>query len=187
MPPDEEVAKIFPPDEPLFAAGAVNETDFAPFRNPEAPANLFSGRDILEGTLAAGARINRLVLAGVRRLDRPEHILARAGAGEDLTRSLQLFESSPVERHSLALGIGPEGAADVRSLIPSEAEPLQVLQERVHKLRTHAGAVEVVIAQDQLAAGGSGAGLGDPESAGMAEVKIAGGGRCQPPAIRFRF
>ena len=77
--------------------------------------------------------------------------------------------------------------SDVRTLVPSETEPVQIFEEAPDKFGADARAVEIVIAEDQGASGLACAGLGDPEGAGMAEVQITGGRGCEAASVAVVF
>jgi hypothetical protein len=119
-------------------------------------------------------RVNRFVVGCGRRTlvgrtEGVEDIAARAGAGKDGSGGMELGEGGAVKRETLALvddGLGPR-----------EAEPTQVFEHGGDEIEAEADGVEIVVAQEQGAAGGAGAFGGDPESARVAEVEVAGGRR----------
>ena len=49
-----------------------------------------------------------------------------------------------------------------------------------------AGSVEIVVAQEEFTAGGSGALGGDPEGAGVTEMQVSGGGWREAAAVGRR-
>lgn len=72
--------------------------------------------------------------------------------------------------------VGAEGAADVGSFLPLDAEPTEIFDLGELEFRSDTGRIEVVVAKDEGALGRAGALGGDPEGAGVAEVEVAGGG-----------
>jgi len=118
-------------------------------------------------------------------LQSAQDVLAGASAGVDGPEGTQVVEVLSIEVDAGALIVGGERTANVRAFIPGKAEPFQILNEAVDEFRANAGAIEVFVAQNELAGGGPGAFLGDPESAGVAEMDIAGGRRSEAAAIPF--
>ena len=119
----------------------------------------------------------------MRRADGLEDIAAGTRAGKDQAGGVELLECGSVMGAPAALVVGRIGAADVGAFRPGEAEPAQVLEHRVDEIEAEADRVEVVIAQDERAAGLAGAFRGDPERARMAEVEVAGGRGREASAI----
>ena len=62
-------------------------------------------------------------------------------------------------------------------LAPGEAEPAEVFEHGGDEIEAEADGVEVVVAEEEFAVGGSGALGGEPEGAGVAEVEVARGRR----------
>lgn len=119
----------------------------------------------------------------MRSLQSTQDILPGASAGIDGAEVTKVIEMLSIEVDAGALIVRGEGPANVRAFVPREAEPFQILNEAVDKFRADAGAIEVFVAQNEVASGGTGAFLGDPESAGVAEMEVAGGGRSETTAI----
>jgi hypothetical protein len=71
---------------------------------------------------------------------------------------------------TLVLAIRSEGSAGIRSFLPSEAEPTQVFDHGVIKVRLGSIGIEIFVAQNQSSLGGERAQVRDPEGAGMAQV-----------------
>ena len=79
---------------------------------------------------------------------------------------MELGEGFPIDGDALRLG--------QYGLSPMEAEPRKILLKGLHKFRTAAIGIEIVVAQEQLALALGGTLGGDPESAGVTEVEEAG-------------
>lgn len=75
-------------------------------------------------------------------------------------------------RVALALGVGCEWAADVRTLLPSDVQPGEVIEHGGVELSAGALLVQVVVAKNETS--GAGAGGGHKESSGVAEVQQTG-------------
>ena len=76
--------------------------------------------------------------------------------------------------------------------LPGEAEPAQVFEHGRDEIQPETHGVEILVAQDERAAGGAGALGGDPKRACMAEMQMPGGRGRETPAIgminhRFLF
>ena len=107
---------------------------------------------------------------------------SRMSASVDASGSAALHRLA--ERGDIAVGfaalrlpVGLVRPTDLRSLVPVQAQPAQVLEHRCHEIETEAEGIEVVVAQKEIATGGAGALGGEPEGAGVAEVEMARGGR----------
>jgi hypothetical protein len=68
-------------------------------------------------------------------LQRTKDVLARTGARVDGARRAKLVKGGFVERQSLTLVVRPKWSADVWTLLPQDAEPLQVANHGFDKLR----------------------------------------------------
>ena len=110
-------------------------------------------------------------------------VLARAGAGIDEAAEVKLLERRPVERKTLALLVGCERAAHVRSLLPVESKPAKVFEHGADELRLGACGIEVFVAQDECASVFARAFLGCPEGQRVAEMEMARGRRREASAI----
>ena len=75
-----------------------------------------------------------------------------------------------IEVVALALRIRSEGSALVRPFLPLQAQPTQILDQGVIKVRLRAVGIEILVAQDQGPSGGLRTLLGDPEGTCMAQV-----------------
>src|SRR5690606_2740761 len=91
---------------------------------------------------------------------------ARAEAGIEQAALLQCFERGGVVAEMLRL--------DPHRLLPAQAQPGEVLEDRGGVFRAAARDVDILDAQQETTAGFSGARMGDPCRIGMAEMQIAG-------------
>ena len=107
-----------------------------------------------------------------------EDIAARAGAGEN--------EAGGVEGGEGGAVAGQPGALGDDGFAPRETEPAEVCEHGGDEIEAEAEGVEVVVAEDEVAAGGAGAFGGEPERAGVAEVEVAGGRRGETAEIPRR-
>ena len=63
--------------------------------------------------------------------------------------------------------------AEVRTLLPANAEPVEVFDHGMEELEPGALGVEIFVAQDERAQMRASSLIGDPERAGVAHVKQA--------------
>src|SRR5690606_3073035 len=82
-----------------------------------------------------------------------------------------------VDRQALRLTIGPEVAADVRPLVPGEAEPAQRLEDRRLAARGRALLIGVLDPEDEAAAVLAGEDVVEEADIGGADVGVAGRAR----------
>ena len=185
--PDEEVAEIAAGDGALGAAAGVGEKDFFAVGDAEAPVDgdfFAEGRERGVGGRAEVGRVNGFVVGGGRGGgfvgggDRVEDIAARAGAGENATGGVEGGEGGAVA--------GQPGALRDDGFVPGEAEPAEVCEHGGDEIEAEAEGVEVVVAEEEVTAGGAGAFGGEPEGARVAEVEVAGGRGGQAAEIRRR-
>src|SRR5690606_23666350 len=120
------------------------------------------GLRALAGVVDAGAARRQLGDLAARE----EALVHAAGRHEPRQRLL-------VERPALRLEVGRVGPAYVRTLVPVESEPGELLEVPQHRLRARAGTVEVLDAHQESAAAQPGAGPGEERGAGVAEVQPA--------------
>jgi len=175
--PDEEIAEIATGDGALGTEVGVDEDELLVVGNAETPVGgdaIGERRKRGVGRRAERFWINRFVVE-VRSAGGLGDVAARAGAWEDEAGGVEAGEGGAVKEKALALG--DDGA------VPSQAEPGQVFLKSGDEFGTATGGVEVVVAQEERAAGGSGALVSEPERARVAEVKVAGGGRRKASAI----
>ena len=194
VPPDDEIAEVLARDELLRPAMAVSERNPLAVRHAETPVP-FEGRAAcvirverallvtqLE-LLAAGSWIHRLILALVRRRQRPPHVRPRASAGINEPAGQKSSHCGQVELAPLALVVWPERPATIRPFLPFKAEPFQVFEHGADKLQLEARGIQVLIAQHEHAAAGLGALLRNPERARVAEVQVTCRRRREAAAI----
>lgn len=179
--PDEKVAEVAAGGGGLGAEGGVLEREGFAAGDAEAPVDgEVERRERRIGGRAELGRVNRFVVgcgcrAFVGCTKGIEDIAARAVAGENSAGGVEAGEGGAVKREPRALvddGLGPR-----------EAKPTQVFEHGGDEIETEADGVEVVVAQEQGAAGGAGALGGEPKRARMAEVEVAGGRGREASAI----
>ena len=178
MPPDHEIPKVPPRHKRLRAKVTIQKGNGVPIRHPKTPVDPGARRnrltDLFGVRRAAGAGVNRFLLAGVGRGQGLEDVLPGTPTGVNRSGIAKPGEGAAVTGESLALAIRCEGTAAVRTFLPVQTEPAQV-QHGGGELRTGAASIEILVPQDQHAAGGPGALAGDPEGAGVAQVQVPGG------------
>jgi len=135
---------------------------------------------------ATGTRIHGLLFALVWRAQGAQHVLPGARARIDEAAGAELLKGRDVMGDPGALVVGRIRPAHVRPLTPAQAKPAQVLEHRIDKLRTATWAVEIVVAQDERAARGRCALLGDPKRARVTEVRKPVGEGARRPRYVFR-
>ena len=171
--PDEEVTEVTAGDGRLRAEGGILKGENFAFGDAEAPVDVeVERRKRRVGGRAELGRVNRFIVgcgrgALVGRTEGVKDIAARAGAGKNRAGGMEAGEGGAVKRETLAL-------IDDR-LGPREAEPAEVFEHGGDEIEAEADGVEIVVAQEQGAAGGAGAFGGDPECARVAEMEVAGG------------
>jgi hypothetical protein len=126
---------------------------------------------------SAGARVDGFFVGEVGGGQRVADIASRTGARVDGAGLEECPKDLPVQTETFALVIAGGGAPDIRALVPSQAEPLQIFKHRLHELRFAACAIEIFVAEDEGAPVLQGALLGNPERACVSEVKVTGWGR----------
>ena len=84
----------------------------------------------------------------------------------------QLLDERLVGVEPLGLPVRRVGAADVRALVPGEAEPVQRVVDLLLAVGTKARAVGVLDAQDELAAVSPGEGQVEQRHVGGADVRV---------------
>lgn len=138
-----------------------------------------SGRAKLEMSTTCSGRpartgIYRLIISFVRRARCLRHIFTRAVARINHPQFSQLLPRLQIERFPLALGVGTKWTAAVRPLTPLDSQPSQVLIHGLHELRLAALRIEILVAENQLAALLSSALCGDPKCSRMPEMQQSG-------------
>lgn len=151
MPPENKIAEVFPADVTLHSKGSVGKRNFLAVSNAESPAYTRAGRKVRHLFSATGPGIKRFILAGVRSLQRTQHILSGTGAGIGAARVAQLFKFPPIRFDPFALVVGRVGTSNVRPFNPLETEPSQILDKSVDEFGPGAGSIQVFVAQDESA------------------------------------
>src|SRR4029079_1495678 len=103
--------------------------------------------------------------------------LRRAEAGVRGAARHQLVRVLPVDVETLALSIGTVGAADVRTLVPGEAQPAQGLEDHPLAGGMAALAVRVLDAEEELAAQLASEGVVEKGHVRRADVGVSRGRR----------
>ena len=85
---------------------------------------------------------------------------------------------------AFALIVGRKGTTAVRTFIPLEAKPFQIINHGAHELGPGAHAIEIFVAQHQHTIVFARALLRRPERASVSEMQMGGGRGGQAPAIR---
>src|SRR6185437_1907504 len=190
-PPDKEVAKIDSSGEMLRAKVLVMKLDDFAIGNAEAP--VCSGGRLRNVSLmwrrgersASAGIIWFVVRVLVRRGSGRCEVFAGALARIEKSGAQQLPPYREIEVLPLALRVGSAGAADICSLLPFEAEPVEVFEHGPVKLGAGALLVKVVVAEDQRAVRVARAVRPREERGGVAEVQQSGRRRRQTAPIRF--
>ncbi len=139
-------------------------------------ANGRSGNDAAsEADRCAGAGIGRSLVLGMRGAGRSLDVSTGAGAGIDHLRRLESRQDVLIQRPAFGLDVGCRRSANVRSLVPVQAEPGQVRDGSGSRFGAHAGRVEVLDSQHHSPAAGPGRQPGDQERPGVTEVQPSRG------------
>ncbi len=169
FPPDEEIAEVAAGDGALRAEMVIVEDEFFVVGNTEAPV----GRDAIGqwGKRSVAGRAKGIGIDGfvvkMRGAGSFGDVAAGSRARENETGGVEAGEGGAVEQDALALR--DDGA------VPGQAEPVQIFLEGGDEFRATAGGVEIVVAEEERAAGLAGALMSDPERACVAKVKVARG------------
>ena len=178
LPPYQEVAEVASGDERLRALERIDERDGLAIGYAEAPVGRarFASLTTCTDGGAEGRREDRLgVVLGVRGGEAAFDVLAGLIARIDRTGRLELRPDVAEPRQALLLHVRRVRATDVGAFGPLQSEPAEVFDGGIRELRTTPSRVEVFGAVEQGA--GRGAGRGEGESAGVADVQVAGGRR----------
>ncbi len=95
--------------------------------------------------------INRTGILAMRRRRHGFEFLAGAIAGIRVPEAGQGLDDFIVAFQSLALRIGCERPAHIRTLVPVQAQPREVLHDRIGKMRSRTGRVDIFHAQHKPA------------------------------------
>lgn len=206
MPPHYEITEILSCDKLLRSVPTIDKRDYLPIGHAEAPVYLgcmlkvercgfsLDRARLVTFNLKLGirrgparARINWCVLAVVRRLQCPQHILARAGTGVNEAAGSEFFESGHVERTTFTLRVGSERSAAVWTFLPTKAEPSQIFQHGLDELRPAARAVQILVSKNEGSMMPGCPLLCSPKRSRVTQVEMAGGRRRQTAAILDAF
>src|SRR5262249_13321895 len=125
---------------------------------------------------AARARVARPLLAGVGRARDAGDVRARAVAEIDEVARGERRDRRLVRRAALRLAVGRPRPTDVRTLVPVEPQPPEILELPLFDARDDARTVEILDAQDEHASGDACRAPRDDRRGGRAEMEVAGGG-----------
>ena len=137
----------------------------------------FECGDLLRRELAVRAVVARRHLGRDLRL---AHGLQLFGGLEGLVGGAvveQALDVLAVDFGALGLAVGAIGTADVRALVPLQADPLERVEDHLLAGGDEAGAVGVLNAQHELAAALRGEEVVQQADVGGANVRVAGGRR----------
>jgi len=95
----------------------------------------------------------------------------------------QLSPCVEINLMAAALYVGRKGSSFVRTFLPADSQPPQVLDCGIGKGGAAAVEIEVIHAQDKRAAGVACALKRGPKSARVPDMKIAGGRRREPAPV----
>src|SRR5262249_46527135 len=111
-------------------------------------------------------------------------LLGTAETAIGLSLRQEAIRACRVAREALALEVGPVGAADVRPLVPVEADPSEPLEDRLDRLGRRALAMGVLDPKDEGPAVVAGEEVVEERRARAADVKVARGARREAHANR---
>src|SRR2546423_11122157 len=136
MTPDDEITKVFPGDKCKRAVVPIHNCDYLAVRNTEAPVNPTALRhaDRNSRSWPARSRVKRFILARMRRRNGSQHILTGASASIYHALLTELLECLAVSFEPFALRVRPKRSTNIRSLLPVEPEPAQILIHSLHEL-----------------------------------------------------
>jgi len=173
--PDQEVAEVATGDIGLRPEATVTELNGLAVRHAKAVAGVGIEAAHRAGGWAAAAAVDGLIVVLVRGLGALGEVVAAAGARIDGPGGEQAVEG-------FAVGVETRGLGE-HGRLPLDAEPGKILQHGVDELRLRALGIEVLVAQQQLPAGGPGALVGDPEGCRVAEMQQPGGRGSKPSNV----
>ncbi len=146
--PDDEVSEIVSRSPIVGSKVKVGQSDLLVIGDSEAPihSRWFLKRSRV-GAGATASGIERLVISFIRRGRRHGDVFARACARINCPQVAQLAPSRQVKRSPLALRVRSIRATAVVAFVPADAEPTQILEHRIHKLRLAALGIEILVAE----------------------------------------
>src|SRR6266566_535887 len=110
-------------------------------------------------------------------------MLRATGAWVNKVTDAQFFPDLQVTRTPLALNIRGKRSADIRSFIPVQPEPVQILDHRVGKFSAATIAIQIFDPQKQLATGFPCTFLRPPERHRVTDVQKTGRRWCDTAPI----
>ena len=176
-PGDHEVPHRGGDVEQALPMKCVPERD-RPLRNPDPPGGRApggAGCPLVRGESAAGPRIARPLVGGVRRLGGLGDLGAGAEARVGEPRRAEAVERRRVASAPLRLPVRTVRTAHVGPLVPVDPEPAQLLEDAGLEPRTHPRAVQVLDPHRQDAPPGSHVQPGEQRGPGVPQVKGPGG------------
>jgi len=123
----------------------------------------------------------------VRRAGDGQQLGAAAIARVEQTLLLKPPQGLLVSFKPERLDIGPVGTADVRPLVPVDAEPAEILQEQPVIVRLATRPVDIFDAENELSAPASRVEPGEESGSGVADVHLAGRRRRETSAVWQRI
>jgi hypothetical protein len=183
----------------------VVKADFLTIRNPKPPIEsggligpCGDGRLIRPATAKpsgpdhgtrrpAPPRINRLIIAIIRRSSRQRHILARTSTRINRPNLPQPLPRPQIEVSPLALRVGSARPSAIRTFLPGNSQPVQVFDHRIDELATTALWIQIFISQNQGPAPLSRTPRRNPERPRVSDMEQASGRRRQAPPIASRI
>ena len=161
-----------PDDEIVERVGA------AAARHLEAHHRRLAGRRVCALAAQAVVLPARILRSGAPRVQ----LLLRAEAAVGLTGGDQLRAVLRVRGQPLGLEVGRVRSADLRALIPVEPEPLEPIENRLHRLRRGALLIRVFHAQHERAAVAPSVQPVEQGGPGAADVQVTRGRRSKADA-----
>ncbi len=167
--PYDEVSEIAPRDHPLRPEVQISERDLLAVAHAKPPVHACrlgvfhcTCGDGRLGRLAKAkpstpmhadrwttpAGIHWLVIHVIRRSRRLRHVFSRANTRINHAEIPQLSPRFEIVPPPLTLGIGTSWSAAVRAFDPLDAQPSQIFEHRLHKLRPAALRIQIFVAED---------------------------------------
>ena len=167
--PNYKVAEISAGDQCLCSQLAVTKPDGFAVRDTESPGSSGGERGFSLGS--TGSRIERFIVGGVRSAGGLLNVPAGTGTGKKQARSLEPLEDVSVIFRAFALRVRTEWPTDIRALVPTNSQPVEVFQEARDEFRAGPIPIEIVIAEDQRTFRRTGPLGCGPEGSGVAQVQ----------------
>ena len=169
---------------------AIKERDELLVRNPETPA--YARRCFPIGGLtdlaATFSWIADFIILFVRSGSSVFQVLAGAGAWVDEAAIAQPAPCFKIKTAALTLRIravsSHRWAGKIRTFIPVESQPAEVIEHCLHELRARAMRIQVFIAEHEFPGARARPHVSHPEGARVAKVQVSGRRRRQAAAVR---